>query len=419
MNEQNKKVPTVRFKGFTNDWEQRKLGDIGKSTGGTSIESEFSPYGPYKVINIGSYSEDHSYNDQGIRAVNSDKTQKRILNKYDLTMILNDKTSTGKIIGSVLIIPCDNEYVYNQRTERIEPNANRFSSLFLYHYLNAPIIRKKIISNAQGNTQLYVNWSSISKLNYYIPNLSEQNKIGDFLDKVSKAITLQQRKLDLLKQLKKGFLQKMFAEKNSKQPALRFKGFHDDWEQRKLGEDILLIHTGTNILGSDTNDGIPLLKMGNLRNGYFDFSKLEYLPRNIDIDEQDIIKYGDFLFNTRNTLELVGKGATWTMESKKFAFNGNIARFDLKSDIDTIFFNYLYNTSIIMRQIHARATGTTSVAAIYPNTLNNLIYRLPIKDEQTKIGNFFKQLDSLISLHQGKQNHLKLLKKSLLQQMFM
>lgn len=169
-----------------------------------------------------------------------------------------------------------------------------------------------------------------------------------------------------------------------------------------MGEDILLIHTGTNILGSDTNDGIPLLKMGNLRNGYFDFSKLEYLPRNIDIDEQDIIKYGDFLFNTRNTLELVGKGATWTMESKKFAFNGNIARFDLKSDIDTIFFNYLYNTSIIMRQIHARATGTTSVAAIYPNTLNNLIYRLPIKDEQTKIGNFFKQLDSLISLHQRK-----------------
>ena len=190
------------------------------------------------------------------------------------------------------------------------------------------------------------------------------------------------------------------------------------WEQRKLGEDILSIHTGTNILGSETNDGIPLLKMGNLRNGYFDFSKLEYLPRNIDIDKQDIIKYGDFLFNTRNTLELVGKGATWTMESKKFAFNGNIARFDLKSDIDTIFFNYLYNTSIIMRQIHARATGTTSVAAIYTNTLNNLIYRLPIKDEQTKIGNFFQQLDSLITLHQRKLEHLKLKKKSLLQKLF-
>ena len=118
--------------------------------------------------------------------------------------------------------------------------------------------------------------------------------------------------------------------------------------------------------------------------------------------EQDILKYRDFLFNTRNTLELVGKEATWLSELKTAAFNSNIARFVFKSDIDTIFFNYLYNTDNIMAKIHARATGTTSVAAIYPNTLNNLTYRLPIIHEQLKIGKFFKQLDSLIALHQRK-----------------
>lgn len=77
--------------------------------------------------------------------------------------------------------------------------------------------------------------------------------------------------------------------------------------------------------------------MGNLRNGYFDFSKLEFLPLKSSLKEQDILKYGDFLFNTRNTLELVGKGATWLSELKTAAFNSNIARFVFKSDIDTIF----------------------------------------------------------------------------------
>ena len=90
-------------------WEQRKLGDFGKATGGTSIESEFSEDGKYKVISIGSYSEDSVYRDQGIRAIESEKTKNRILNEGDLTMILNDKTASGNIItgssGLAFFIP--------------------------------------------------------------------------------------------------------------------------------------------------------------------------------------------------------------------------------------------------------------------------------------------------------------------------
>ena len=96
--------PEIRFTGFTDDWEQRKLLEFGQATGGTSIESEFSEDGIYKVISIGSYSEDSVYRDQGIRAVRSDKTVNRILNKGDITMILNDKTASGNIIGRVLLI---------------------------------------------------------------------------------------------------------------------------------------------------------------------------------------------------------------------------------------------------------------------------------------------------------------------------
>ena len=187
-------VPEIRFDGFTDDWEQRKLGDFGKATGGTSIESEFSEDGIYKVISIGSYSENSVYNDQGIRAIKSDKTSNRILNRNDLTMILNDKTTSGNIIGRVLLIEESGIYVYNQRTERIEINLDEYDPVFLYEMLNAPNIREKIIKQAQGNTQIYVNWTAISLLEYMIPSKEEQVKIGEYLHSISNLITLHQQK---------------------------------------------------------------------------------------------------------------------------------------------------------------------------------------------------------------------------------
>ncbi|MBO1117612.1 restriction endonuclease subunit S, partial [Enterococcus hirae] len=232
-NMSNDTLPEIRFPGFTDDWEQRKLKEFGKSTGGTSIESEFVEGGKYKVISIGSYSEQSVYTDQNIRAELTDKTRNRVLNKGDLTMILNDKTASGNIIGRVLLIDSNDSYVYNQRTERIEPDHKKYDSQFLYHMLNAPMIRSKIIKQAQGNTQIYVNWSAIGELDYLVPNLDEQREIGAFFFNLNNLITLHQRKLDLLKETKKGFLQKMFPKNGAKVPEIRFPGFTEDWEQRK------------------------------------------------------------------------------------------------------------------------------------------------------------------------------------------
>ena len=177
------------------------------------------------------------------------------------------------------------------------------------------------------------------------------------------------------------------------------------------------IHTGTNLLGSITNTGMPLIKMGNIQRGYFDTSKVEFLAENEQPDKADIANYGDFFFNTRNTLELVGKGATWMKNSGEYAFNSNIARFELRN-LDTIFFNYLYNTDYMTKQIHARAMGTTSVAAIYPKTLDSVEYSASCMKEQQKIGAYFKQLDNLITLHQQKITLLTKLKKTMLEKMF-
>lgn len=205
--------------------------------------------------------------------------------------------------------------------------------------------------------------------------------------------------------------------KNKKTPQVRFKRYNDAWKQRKFGDDLKNIQTGTNKLGSTENSGMPLLKMGNIQRGYFSLEKLEYLYENEEVEPENIVRNGDFFFNTRNTLELVGKGATWFGESGKYAFNSNIARFDL-GDIDTVFFNYLYNTEQMQKQVHARAMGTTSVAAIYPRTLDSIIYALPCKEEQVKIGKYLYSLDHLITLLQRKYDKLTNVKKAMLKKMF-
>nr|WP_314765958.1 restriction endonuclease subunit S [uncultured Neisseria sp.] len=206
------KIPKTRFKGFEGEWREWKLGAFGKATSGTSLESEFCEDGNYKVISIGSYSEKSTYTDQGIRTHKNDKTEKRILNKNDLTMILNDKTSSGRIIGRVLLIDQNDTYVYNQRTQRIEIDQEHFIPLFLYHLLNAENMRQKIIYSAQGNTQIYVNWSGIKNLEYLIPpTKAEQAAIGNFFRQLDETIALQSAEVEKLNQIKKGLLAAMLV----------------------------------------------------------------------------------------------------------------------------------------------------------------------------------------------------------------
>ncbi len=200
-------------------------------------------------------------------------------------------------------------------------------------------------------------------------------------------------------------------------PEIRFKGFSEDWEVREFGNDLVSVQTGTGLLAGSGNSGCPLIKMGNIQRGYFCFEKVERLSAKVEVEKENLANYGDFLFNTRNTLELVGKGATWMGKSNEFAFNNNIARFTLKG-INTVFFNYLYNTQQMIKQVQARAMGTTSVAAIYPYNLKSIRYALPKVEEQTAIGNYFQKLDALINQHQKKHDKLSNIKKAMLEKMF-
>ena len=410
----NKKTPKLRFKGFTDDWEQRKLNDFGIATGGTSIESEFVDGGTYKVINIGSYSEESVYNDQGLRVNKTDKTKSRILNKYDLTMILNDKTASGNIIGRVLLIDQDNTYVYNQRTERIEVDTKDFLPMFLYHMLNAPEQRKYIVKASQGNTQIYVNWSTISNIDYMIPQLLlEQEKIANLFSLINKDITLHQRKLEKLKLNKSALLQKLFPQKGCTIPDVRFKGFTDDWEQRKLGDVAIITGGGT----PSTN--VPEYWNGDIdwyspveigKNRYVSKSTRKITKLGLEKSSAKLLPIGTVLFTSR-----AGIGNTAILQAEGCTNQGFQSITPDSKELDTYF---LYTmTPRLKRYGEVTGAGSTFVE-VSGKQMEKMSLVLPSLEEQKQIGRFFRTIDDSITLHQRKLDCLISIKKGLLQQLF-
>lgn len=204
----------LRFKDENGDdypeWMETNIRNIFDNKGGTALEKEFDNNGTHKVISIGSYSMNSTYNEQNLRINKNDFTEKYLLNEGDLAMVLNDKTKEGNIIGRTIYIDEDDKYIYNQRTERLIPVTGN-NHKFLWYLMNSEQFRKKIKQMMQGATQVYINYNSIKDLSIYLPILEEQNKIENFLGDIFNIIKNQSDKVELLKRRKKGFLQKMFV----------------------------------------------------------------------------------------------------------------------------------------------------------------------------------------------------------------
>lgn len=410
-----RKAPDLRFAGFTDDWKQRKLEDFGIATGGTSIESEFSEDGKYKVVSIGSYSENSVYNDQGIRAVESEKTLKRVLNKGDLTMILNDKTASGNIIGRALLIEESGSYVYNQRTERIEINDEEYDSLFIYEMLNAPNIREKIIKQAQGNTQIYVNWSSIALTEYLIPKKEEQIKIGDFFYSLDELILYEKQMVEKIRMLKFSMLIKMFPKKGEKYPEVRFAGFTDDWEQRKL-IDICDYVDYRGKTPTKTDSGIFLVTAKNVKNGYIDYeTSQEYISED---DYEEVMhrgkpQIGDVLITTEAPCGNVAQ-----VNKLNIALAQRIIKYRGHSNVlDNTYLKHYLLSPEFQSILNAKSSGGT-VQGIKGSILHQQLIRYPKYEEQVKIGQYLDTFDNLITLHQRRVKKLINMKSACMKRMF-
>ncbi|MFV8481878.1 restriction endonuclease subunit S [Mycoplasma sp. SK341A] len=208
----NQKMPEIRFQGFKNNWNNKEIGSFGDWLAGTSLENQFCTSGTHKVVNIGSFGPDFKYNDQGLHINLNNENKRFLLDKDDLVMILNDKTLEGRIIGSVLLIDKDNTYLYNQRIQRLSINKAQYDSNYLFFLINNMRNHDILYKKSQGNTQIYLNWSVVSKINFLVSEqLDEQQKIGQFFSSLDSLIHSQEQKLEKLNNIKQALLEKMFC----------------------------------------------------------------------------------------------------------------------------------------------------------------------------------------------------------------
>ena len=397
MKEEKRNIPEVRFREFAGDnadaWELRKLREVANHRGGTAIEKYFDKNGQYKVISIGSYGLDGKYIDQNIRAISNKITDERVVHAGELTMVLNDKTANGTIIGRSLLIEQDNKYVVNQRTEIIAPKVI-FDSKFAFTILNGSF-REKVKRIIQGGTQIYVNYSAVENLSIELPDIEEQQKIGTFFKHLDSLITLHQRKLDNLKVLKKTLLSKMFPKNDEKYPEIRFSGFTDAWEQRRLGE-LVTFYSGLTYSPKDVRDsGTLVLRSSNVKNGEIVNADNVYVLDSVV--NSNNVENGDVIVVVRNgSRSLIGKHALVKRNMKRTVIGAFMT--GIRSE-NPNFINALLDTRQFNSEINKNLGAT--INQITTGSFKKMKFMVAYNtDEQEKIGAFFKQLDSLIALHQ-------------------
>ncbi|MST53085.1 restriction endonuclease subunit S [Streptococcus alactolyticus] len=375
------KIPNIRFKGFTDAWEQRRLGEVTIYQNGKGYEDSQSSSGKFELINLNSISIDGGLKSSGKYIESADKT----LLTDDLVMVLSD-VGKGDLLGRVAIIPKDNYYVLNQRVALIRPK-NKQQTNYLFSYINSHQRYFKL--HGAGMSQLNISKGSVENFPLLLPSLPEQQQIGTFFAHLDTLISLHQRKCDQTKELKKTMLQKMFPKKGETVPEIRFPEFTDAWEQRKLG-DFIDVKSGKDY--KHLNSGpIPVYGTG----GYM---------LSVDRALSDIDAIGIGRKGTIDKPYLL-KAPFWTVDTLFYAVP--------KQNIDLQF-----SLSIFKKINWKKFDESTGVPSLSKTVINSVGAFVPSYEEQQKIGSFFKQLDETIALHQRKCDELKEMKKTLLKNLF-
>ncbi|WP_202578028.1 restriction endonuclease subunit S [Enterococcus faecalis] len=391
--------PEIRFPGFTEAWEQRKLASMTNYKNGKGHEDKQSTIGKLELINLNSISISGGLKHSGKFIDEADDT----LQKDDLVMILSD-VGHGDLLGRVALIPEDDRFVLNQRVALLRPNATA-DPQFLFFYINAHQYYFK--AQGAGMSQLNISKGSVENFISFVPIIEEQKKIGTFFKQLDDTIALHQRKLDLLKETKKGFLQKMFPKNGAKVPEIRFPGFTEDWEQRKLG-DLGSVAMNKRIFKDQTSDNgeVPFFKIGT-----FGSHPDAFISRELFEEYKSKYPYpevGDILISASGS---IGRTVVYQGEDEYFQ-DSNIVWLKHNGRLDNKFLQQFY--SIVKWQ---GLEGST-IKRLYNKNILDTNISVPTLDEQNKLGAFFEQLDDTIALQQRKLDLLKETKKGFLQKMF-
>ncbi|MDG2983655.1 MULTISPECIES: restriction endonuclease subunit S [Lactobacillaceae] len=406
-----KKVPELRFKGFTDEWEERKLKDIAQFNPKTVLPDEFEYVDLESVVGTEMISHRTESKDQ------APSRAQRLAQKGD---VFYQTVRPYQMNNYLYDLPYDN-YVFSTGYAQMRPNID---SYFLLNSVQNKQFVQHVLDRSTGTSYPAINSSDLSNIEIHVPSkLSEQQKIGAFFQSIDDTIALHQRKLAKLKELKQGYLQKLFPRNGSKFPQLRFAGFADAWEQRKLGDTETHFTDGNYGESypsakdmSDKANGIPFLRGSDFSNGYLDSSNANYIkPEKHAELTSGHIKQDDIVLVVRGSLGTLGYA---TKENEGWNINSQLAILRTnKSEISGMFLIQYLLGSKGQKEIFSRNTGT-ALKQLPIKQLKDIPVPVPTLLEQQKIGSFFKQLDDTIALHQRKLDLLKEQKKGYLQKMF-
>ncbi|MBC2391021.1 restriction endonuclease subunit S [Listeria booriae] len=326
--------------------------------------------------------------------------------------------TTEAPLGNVAQIPDNNGYILNQRVVAFKTSPNAMDNNFLAQFLRSPLFQNKLNANASGGTAKGISMKEFAKLSLYLPkDINEQRKIGTFLKTMDNTIALHQRKLDALKQMKKGFLQQLFPENGEKLPRVRFTGFQEEWEQRKLGD---IGETFAGLSGKTKEDfGHGNAKYVTYMNVFSNPVSNHKMVESVEIDtKQQQVQYGDVFFTTSSeTPEEVGMSSVWLGNIKNVYLNSFCFGYRPTAVFAPYYLAFMLRSPILRKKFMLLAQGISRYN-ISKNKVMDIQVFIPALTEQKKIGACFQQLDNTIALYQYKLDQLNILKKSCLQNMF-
>ena len=402
------KVPAIRFAGFTDPWEQRKLGEI-VSIGAGAPPSAFSA-GNFLYVKVDDLNESSHFQFDSAQRVDANTAVKPIRKGS----IIFAKRGAA-ILGNKVRVLGKTAYI-DTNMMALEPRG--VDADFLWLFIN----QTGLYRIADTSTIPQINNKHIEPYPVDIPNMAEQQAIGTFFSRLDDLITLHQRKYDKLVVFKKSMLEKMFPKDGESVPEIRFAGFTDPWEQRKFGDvaDIKTGPFGTLLHAEDyVDDGIPIVTTEHFKTGALPKDK-EGIPQVSEEDakrlEQYRAKEGDILFSRVGSVDA---NAQVFAGQDGWLFSGRVlrARPDLTL-VSSAYLHYELETEEVKSSVISRAVGGT-MASINTEILFQTPIFIPAKmTEQNKIGSTCARLDSLITLHQRKLELLRNIKKSLLDKMF-
>lgn len=378
--------PTIRFIGFDDEWEQRKIADFTWDAGKRNKDD--LDLEPYAITNEHGFIRQRDAHDDFGYMKDTDRKA------YNIVQPNSFAYNPARInVGSIGYYKGVENVIVSSLYEVFQTD-NYVNDRFLWHWLKSDEFPRWIEKLQEGSVRLYFYYDKLCECQLYMPSLEEQEKIASFLDGLDHLITLHQRKCDETKKLKKYMLQKMFPQNGSKVPEIRLKGFTDEWEQRKLGNVAQEFKSGNSLKADeiDITGDYPVYGGNGLR-GYTS------------------------TYNHDGEYALIGRqGAlcgNMNYSAGKAYFTEHAVVVKADENNDTSFLYYMLDTMNLGQYSDQSAQPGLAV-----NKLVKLENSFPKKEEQQQIGTYFRSLDDLVTLHQHKCEELKKLKKFMLQNMF-